>query len=374
MANSLTKVIPQLLAQGLMALRQQAIMPRLVNRAYEEMAGDKGSTIDVPIPSAIQVQDVAPANTPPTTADVAPTSVPIQLNKWKEAAFYLTDKEVMEVMRGTIPMQASEAIKAIANQLDADIFAEAKGVYGFVGTPGTTPFGSDLTEYVQARAALANQLAPMEDRRVVLNPDAEANALLLRAFQDASFGGGTGVIIKGQIGTKLGADWYMDQNVPTHTAGAASGYLVNNVAGHAIGDSVILVDTGTGKFAIGDIVTFAGHSQTYVVTDHSDTDPETSITISPPLVAAVANNVAITKKASHVTNLLFHRDAFAFATRPLQSAVEGLGNLIQSAVDPVSGLTLRLEVSREHKRTRYSFDVLYGVKLVRAALACRIAG
>lgn len=374
MSNTLTAVTPKLLAQGLLALREQSIMARLVNRSYDTLAAEKGATVDVPIPSAIAVQNVSPAATPPATADVAPTSVPITLSSWKEAPFYLTDKDVMEAMNGTIPMQASEAIKALANQVDSDVLATYVGVYGYAGVAGTTPFGTDLSEYIAGRVVMANQVAPMDDRRVVLDPTAEGNALLLRAFQDASFGGGDGVIIRGQIGTKVGADWFMDQNVPTHTAGTGTGILVNNVAGYPVGTTSIAIDTGTGTLVVGDIVSFAGHSQTYTVTAAVPDVSSGTMVISPGLQAAVANNEAVTKRATHVVNLLFHRDAIALATRPLMDVGGGLGNLIQSAVDPVSGLALRLEISREHKRTRFSYDILYGTSLIRPELASRIAG
>lgn len=372
MPNQLTPVIDKLLAAGLVALREQAIMPRLVNRAYEAIAGQRGSTIDVPIPSAIQATAVTPANVPPTTPDVGPTSVAIPLDQWYEAPFYLTDKEQLEAMEGIIPLQASEAIKALVNMVDRSILAQATKVYGMAGTPGTTPFQTDLTEYLDARKILNRQLAPMDNRAVVLDVDAEAKALNLRAFQDASFRGDTDGIINGQIGRKLGAVWVMDQNVMTHTTSTGTGYQANGP--HAAGATTILVDTGTGTLVPGDVFTFASHTQTYVVTAAAGGPPHTSVTISPGLKIAIIDNDVMTKKATHVMNLNFHRDAFALASRPLESADPfGLGRF-QVAIDNISGLALRFEVTREHKRTRFSYDILWGVQLVRPELAVIIAG
>jgi hypothetical protein len=372
--NTLTTVIPQLLAQGLLALRQMAVMPRYINRAYETVAGEKGSSIDVPIPSSIAVQDVSPSYVAPNDAATVPTSVNIPLNQWKEAPFFLSDKDLIEAVSGVIPMQASEAIKALANQVDNDILALYKGVYGFAGTAGTTPFATDLQAFVDARKVLNNQLAPMDPRYVVLNPDAEANALLLRAFQDASFRGDTEGIINGQIGNKLGSLWFTDQNVPTHTAGTWSDAGTTTGA-NAAGQAVVNLTGGTGSLLVGDIITFSGaDTQTYAVTAATGTAPTTAISVSPVLATAKSSTETVTNKASHAVNMNFHRDAFALASRPFAGSDPlGLG-MYQSAVDPVSGLTLRLEVMRQHKRTRFSYDILYGVKLVRAQLASRLAG
>lgn len=369
MANTWTEVIPKLLAQGLMALRQQAVMPRLVNRGFESIAGELGSTIDVPIPSAVTVADVSPSNTPPSTNDQTPTKVSIALDQWKEAAFYLTDKELLEVQRGTIPMQASEAIKALANTIDQALLDEYKKIYGYAGSAASAPFSTDVQDYLDARKILADQLAPMEPRQVILDPAAEANALALRAFQDASFGGGSDTIINGQIGRKMGALWIMDQNVRTHTTTGAGTILVNDAA-HATGAKTITYDGGGTQPVLGDIFTVAGDLQTYVVTSAT----ATVISHEPAGKVALADNAAFTFKATHVVNLLFHRDAFVLAMRPFAGSDPlALGNF-SSALDPVSGLALRLEVSREHRRTRFAYDVLYGIQTVRREFACRIAG
>jgi len=291
------------------------------------------------------------------------------LDKWKEASFYLTDKEMIEALNGIIPMEASEAAKALANQIDSDILALYKNVYGFAGTPGVAPFGTDVTTYLQARKVLALQLAPMDPRYMIIDPTAEANALGLRAFQDASFRGDTAGIINGQIGMKLGALWAMDQNIPTHTAGTWSA----GTATGTLGATAVTINAGTGSILAGDLLTFAGDTTQYVAVSATGTAPTTAIVVSPALRVGLTT-AAITFRGSHTVNLLFHRDAFALAMRPFAGADPmNLGNF-SSMVDPISGLALRLEVTREHKRTRFSYDALYGVGCPRPELAARLFG
>lgn len=389
MANTLTALVPKLLAQGLLALRDVAIVPLMVNRSYEPMAGRQGSTIDVPIPSAITAQSVTPANTPPSTADIAPTSVAIPLDQWYEAPFYLTDKEMLEVDRGVIPMQASEAVKALANNVNDYLLAMthgADGFYGVAGTAGTTPFASTTAAATEVRKELNKQLCPMDSRSVLLDPDAEANALGLRAFQDASFSGSPLAIKEGQINRKIGFNWFMHQRIPTHTVGTLTGTTGNEQAlidGAVSADATTLAlddTTLTGTIVPGDVFSVAGATGTYVVTNSSAltaaANAVTGLTFYPPApTGGFADDAVFTLKSSHVVNVAMHRDAIAFATRPLESVVDaGLGTIIRSAVDRMSGLSLRLEVRREHKRTRWSFDMLYGGKVIRRELGARILG
>ena len=380
MANSLTNVIPQLLAQGLMALRQQSIMPRLVNRSYDSMAAQSGSTIDIPIPSSITANAVVPGTTSQAVSDLSPTKATITLNQWYEAAFNLTDEELKNVEENNLmPMQASEAIKALANKVDTYIMnlasSATNGVSQNGGTAGTTPFASNLDAYLAARKELNNSAAPMDDRYCVINADAEAEALSLEAFQNAAWRGDTDGIIRGQIGQKLGATWVVDQNVQTHinANGTPTGFLVNNGAGYAAGITSMVIDTGSNNPAVGDIFTVAGDTTSHVVTAGTST----LITFTPGLGAAVADNAALTFTASAAAfarNLLFHRDAFAFASRPLEDGMMVGGDNVMSNVDPVSGLSLRVEVTREFKQTRVSYDILYGGALVRPELASLILG
>ncbi len=380
MANSLANIMPKILARGLLALREAAVMPRLVNSDYSREAAQKGDTIDVPVPVAQSATDVTPSNTPPTPADTTPDKVQIVLDQWKKTNFHLTDKDIVEVDRNEhfIPMQVSEAIRALANNVNEYILSKYLGVYGYTGTAGTTPFASDVTDATNLRKVLNQQLCPKDMRRGVLNYDAEANALALSPFSDAEKIMSASVKMEGEIGRKFGIDWAADDAVPTHTAGTASG-ATTDATGYAVGlKTVTLASAGTGTILVGDIITFAGDAQTYAVTaGDADVSNGGTISFEPGLKVAIpAGATAITLKADHVVNLGFHRDAFALAMRPLVAETESLalGSQILSMQDPVTGIPLRLEVSRQYKQVVWEFDILYGAELVRAELAARLAG
>jgi len=354
-------------------------MPRVVNGDYAQQAAQKGDTIDVPIPSAISVNTVTPSNTPPTPADSSPTKVQIPLNNWYEANFHMTDKELVEVDRNEhfVPMQMSEAVKALANKINTTVHNEYKGVFGFAGTAGATPFASAVSAATDARKILNQQLCPRTDRRMILDFDAEASALALDSFNNVNQVGGTGPKIEGEIGRKFGFDIYTDDAIVTHTAGGSGTPLVNGAL--AAGDTSVVIDgmSGSGGLVVGDVITMAGNTQTYaVMTAPAASGGAQTVTVAPAITGTIANDAAITVKASHVVNLGFHRDAFALAMRPLQGSTQGdsYGNQIVSMTDPITGLSMRLEVSRQHKQIVYSLDALWGVKLIRPQLAVRIAG
>lgn len=372
-----SNILATAVAMGLATLRETVALVKIANREYEQeiTAAKRFATVNVAVPATVATRTVSPDVVPPAVTAVTPTSIPVTLSQWKEAPFAMDDKGLSQVDRGIMPMQANEAVKALANGIEDYLWSLTPGFYGFAGTSGVTPFQTDLSGYLDARNVANKALMALEPRYVVLSSDAETAALGLRAFQDASFNGSTDGIINGQIGRKLGALWLMSQRVPTHVSGAGAGYLVNNGAGYAIGIKTITVDTGTGALNAGDIFSFTSHVNTYTVVSTVGGATVTSITFEPGLVIAILDNDPITKRASFVQNLLIQRDALAFAMAPLQDTVQVPGATMQAvAVDEVSGLSLRLEVSRQHRQVQWSYDALYGGAVIRANAGVFIAG
>lgn len=389
MANTITDAIPLIVAKSAQVLRKKAFFPRLVNRSYSPDPMQKGQVVNVPIPGAKSVSDVTPAAVAPTASDTTLTNVPITLNKWKKATFYLTAKEAVEMAnsRDYINSEMEESIAALANYVSSDLLALYPKVYGYTGTAGTTPFGSSAADAINARKVLNNQLAPADYRYGVLSSEAEANALNLATFQYAQYAGNTTVQEEGELGRRLGFDWYSTTLVPTHTAGTLSNgsahtALVNGAL--SAGATTMNVDstTLTGTIVTGDVFTIQdlpGYS--FTVTNASTLTASgnaiAGVTFSPALPSAVADNKTVTFMDTHVVNLAFNRNAFAIAMRPTLSTGEldmPAGTVTQAYTDPMSGIPFRLDVIPGYRQTMFELSLLYGVACIRPECATRIAG
>lgn len=384
MANTLTNIMPKILSRGLLALRERCVLPRLVNMDYGNEAAQKGTTIDVPISTAISTTDVSPSNVLPSPGDTTPDLVQIALDKWKKnTPFHLTDKELTEVDRNGhfVPMQVSEAIRGLANQVNQDIFATYTDV-GNLANPAAASLA--VSHIVDTRKLLNKSNAPADNRVMVINHEAEAEMLALAGFQQWQNAGSAAdsIQVAGEIGTRYGFTWYADDDCPLHTGGTALGTADRTVgADAAVGARTLSITHDAAEtLTAGDSFTIAGDSTYYAVATAVTLQAgDTNVTISPALKSAAAEDAAITfvdevTSSTGRVGLAFHRDAFALATRPLMASAADLamGSNIMSMTDPQTGLSLRLEVQRQYKQTTWEFDILYGVKCVRPEFACKV--
>ncbi len=379
MANDFSLVMPKILARGLMALRTNSVMARLVNTSYSAEAAAFGAVINVPLPASATGYDVSPTVTLVANQDYTPTVAQVTLDFWKASRFHMTDKEVKETGYEYATMQESAALEWLAKTVDQYIMGKHVGFYGAAGAAGTVPFNGSLTAAASARRLLNKQLAPVEGRFAVIDPDAETNLLLNTNILQADQSGSDDAIVKGSIGRKLGFDWSMDQNVTSYTPGTGwvTGWALSTVGG-AVGDTTlnILNATASGTIKIGDIFTVAGRAQQHVVTANATASATVARLISfyPALLTAAATADAITViGTAYVAHLAFHPNAIVWASRPLGD-VEVPGNLVQSMSDPQTGITLRLEISRQNKQTSFEYDILGGANVVRREFGVKILG
>jgi len=362
-------------------------MPQLVNTGYSLDAKTKGNTVDVPSSVAATIYDITASQTPRTPTDHTQGLVQVTLDKWKGSNFHLTDQERTQINKDEhfIPKQMGECVRVIANQVNTDILSVYTGIYGYVGTAGTTPFSNstDRTATKDATltvAKLNDQLCPKTGRVAVIDTTAEAEATALPQFSHAEKAASANVLNTASLGNKYNIDWYSENAIGSHTAGTiTTGLAVKASTVHAVGVKSVVCTTeaSTGACALleGDIVLFAGDTQTYVLTaaaTQASAATDVTLAIEPALKVATAGSEAVTVKATHVVNLAFNREAIALATAPFENDLNPNPSVFMR--DPVTGLVLRLEIVRQNKQTMWELDILYGVKLIRPEFACRLAG
>jgi len=295
------------------------------------------------------------------------------------------------------------AMRSLAAQVEYDVLSNVyQDVFNFTGTAATTP--ASLAAITNANARLTQNLAPRENRYVLMDPLAMAGVTgsisayfhkaneVERAFNSAL------------VGHASNMDWLESTMVPSHTCGTRDDTTpVCNTSTGITSGSASIVTTGFDNAAtitVGDIITIAdvyavnletkdrlSHLQQFVVTAAITCDGTDTLTVSPTpvtsgakqnvsLVSAGANKaitatVAGAASTSTPQNMAYHKDAFTCAFADLTTPKSGKCSKIN-----IEGIPMRYWRSSDIVNDRHidRIDVYYGYLTQMPEWAVRVRG
>ena len=261
----------------------------------------------------------------------------------------------------------AQAIRTLVNEIEVDLAALARSASRAFGTAGTAPFGtaSDFSDLAQTLKILQDNGAPSSDLKFVLNTITSAN---LRGKQSQLFrvneAGTSDLLRNGSIGRLMGFDIGESAGLSTFTKGAGTLYTTT-AAGFAVGTTVIPLITGSGTVLAGDVITFAGDLNKYIVT--VGVAAPGSITIQGPGLrqAIPAAATALSTGNNYTPNVAFHKGAFQLVARAPALPAEGDVAIDRMMiVDPLSGLPLEFSIYPQYRQVRYEVALSWGVAAV----------
>lgn len=333
----------------------------------------------VPINTA--VGDVTASMTAPSAAYQTITNAGVQITKSRFAPFSWTGEDEVAVTSTGLFLtikqnQIAQAIRALVNEMEADVADVAyKAASRAYGTPGTAPFatGAALLDIPNIRKILVDNGAPQSDLQLCIDTTAGVNLRGHTNLTKANEAGTMDVLRQGVLLDIQGMFIRESAQVKTPTKGTGAGFLVNNVGGYAIGDTAITVDTGTGTILAGDVITFNGDTNKYVVAAALSANV---VTIAAPgLRKAVANDIAITVGNTATQNVGFHRQALQFATRLPALPSEGdLATFREVIVDDRTGLAFELATYPGYRMNTYHVSAAWGQKAIKPEHIANLLG
>ena len=396
MANT-NLTIDMITNQALMILHQKLNFIGTINRSYDDRYAQDGAkigdTLRIRLPNEYVVTDGATLS----TQDTVTSNTTLAVTSRKHVGMSFSTQELTMDIDRFSELVIEPAMSVLAANIEADVMSQVyKDVYNYVANTGSA-FSMNVA--LQGAKKLTDNLAPYSQRCLNMNTQDNLDIVdalkgLFNAQDKLSSNYRDGRL----AGPFAGFDGIYENTLwPSHqsgTAAATTGYLVN---GASQTGSTLTVDGGTTTFLKGDVITIAGvnrvHPETkldtgvlqqFVVTADSGASA-TSLAISPALNSAAngqqnvsaspADNAAISKvnggASSNIgTSMVYHKDAFAFATADLVMP-KGVDMAARKSMDGISMRIVRdYDINNDALPCRV--DILYGAKTIRAQLASRI--
>ena len=383
--------------EALRVLHQKLNFVGNINRQYDSSFAKEGAKIGdslkVRLPNEYTVRTGATLSAQDTTE----TSTTLQVSTQKGVDLNFTSVDLTLSLDDFSKRILDPAMSVLAANIEADALNMYKDVYNLVDQDATAFTWNTV---LNGRKALNDNLAPMDNQRKCLLSTSSSVKLvdaLKGLFQDS------GEISKqykeGMMGRSAGFDFYENTLLVPHTTGTAAKTTTYTVNGAVTtnGSTSVVVATGSTTFKQGDVFTVAGcyrvHPETKVSTGALQQFVVTAdysggagtLNFAPAIytsggrqnvvAAGMANGSAIVKVGAGNAeqlgaDLVFHKDAFAFATADLLLP----GGVDFASREVMDGISMRIvrqyDINNDKFPTR--LDVLYGYKAIRPQLAARL--
>lgn len=405
MANNFknTQLVTRLLLKEFMNSLQ---LGAKVDRQLEGQFKKVGASIDVRRPVMFAASDGAVIS---STDDVEERAATMTLDKRKKVNFAITSQDLTLSVEDFTERFVQPAAAELAQAVESEIADVYKQIGNFVGTPGTTP--STFLEVGAAAKVLTKLGTPMNIRWSAFYDEDASLALAdgLKSVFPTDIA--KKAIEEASIGRYSKFELFENQSLKLHTVGVATGTPLVNGASEATtyaasGDAwtqTLNTNGWTNSTAdillAGDVITIAGVNsvnrktrqdtgdlQTFTVvadaTSGATTGPA-ALTISPPIIvsgpyqtvaSAPADGAAITVKtgtggSSHKQNLAFHKNAITLAMAPLDLPEDG-ATASRETFGTISIRAVR-QYDFDSDKTKYRFDILFGVRALNPDFAVR---
>jgi hypothetical protein len=372
--NTISSIVPDIYeALDVVSRELTGLIPAVTMNASAERAGINQNIV-VDVEPVGNVSNITPAMTVPDPTGQTSGSTVIQITKSRAAEFGFIgdDQKKLNTGPGYLSVRANkiaQAIRAVANEVESDLAGLQATFSRAYGTAGTTPFGTanDYTDASNVLKILKDNGSPQSDNQLVINTAAGANFI---GKQSAVNSAGTDSMLRqGVLLDLAGMPLRESAQIADFTAGTGSSATTDD-SGYAVGATVLtLASAGTGTLLAGDVVTFAGDSNKYVITSgDADVSGGGTITLAAPglRVAMSTATKAITVVASSARNMAFNRSALVLAARAPARPEEGdMAEDVIVITDPRSGLSMEFAMYKGYRKVRYEVGLAWGVKNIK---------
>lgn len=381
MANTLTALIPSLYESLDVISRELVGAIPCVSRDSDVQRAAVGQLVTSFVTPTAVATNITPGVIPPDDGDQSIGNVQLTITKARRVPFRWNGEQTLGLNNngsGTSNVrnaQMTQAIRTLVNEMEADVVAAARlGASRAYGIAGTTPFASNLGDPAQVRKILDDNGAPKGDRCMIIDTTSGAAIRTLAQLTKANEAGSTITMREGELLDIHGFSLHESAAVGFNTKGTGASYT-SNTAGYAVGATDITLITGSGTVLAGDIVTFAGDTNKYVVAVGTAAPGVISLAAPGLRVALATSAIAMTVGASYTGNLAFSGSSIVLATRT--PALPDGGDLAvdrQMITDPRSGISFEVAMYPQYRQMQYEVSAVWGVKGIKSAHGAILLG